>query len=270
MIKYIKLFVNNNDNSMRLARIVREHFTKNGFVIVDDDSIDNYFDLGIAIGGDGAFIRMIRGNNFNTEPYYIGINAGTLGFLQEANEHELGRLIGALKDNNYKTENMSIQETRIIGEDKEESLNSINEIIVRDKNLVTTKLDIYVDDNLLERFAGDAIMVSTTTGSTGHNLSYGGSIVYSNLEILQINHIASINSKAYTNLVTSVILPGESEIEMIPDRYNRSLMITRDGEHHTFDDVDKVITSLKKEKIKCLRFKDSNFSRRVNEKLLSK
>lgn len=266
MIKYVKLFVNNNETSMRLARIVREHFTKNGFIVVDD----NYFDLGIAIGGDGAFIRMIKGNNFNTNPYYVGINAGTLGFLQEANEHELGRLIGALKENDYKTENMSIEETRIIGEDREDTLNSINEIIVRDKNLVTTKLDVYVDDNLLEKFAGDALMISTTTGSTGHNLSYGGSIVYSNLETLQINHIAPINSKAYTNLVTSVILPGESQIDLIPSQYNRDLMITRDGEHHTFSNVDKVIASLKKEKIKCLRFKDSNFSRRVNEKLLSK
>lgn len=270
MIKNIKLFVNNNEISIRLARIVKEHLKKNGFNIVDDNSVDKYFDLGIAIGGDGAFIRMVRGSNFDTEPYYIGINAGTLGFLQEANENELGRLIGVLKENNYRIEDMSIQETKIIGLNSEDSLNSINEIIVRDSNLVTTKLDVYVDDNLLERFAGDGLMISTTTGSTGHNLSYGGSIVYSNLETLQINHIAPINSKAYTNLVTSVILSGESEIEMIPNEYNRNLMITSDGEHHSFTDVDKVITSLKKEKIKCLRFKDSNFSKRVNEKLLSK
>jgi len=39
--------------------------------------------LGIAIGGDGSFLRMVKNTNFDSNPYYIGINAGTLGFMQE-------------------------------------------------------------------------------------------------------------------------------------------------------------------------------------------
>ena len=91
MIRNIKFFVNNNEASIRLAKLVEEYFVKKGFVVDNDN-----FDLGIAIGGDGSFIRMVRGTNFDSNPYYVGINSGTLGFLQEANEHEVNRLINSI------------------------------------------------------------------------------------------------------------------------------------------------------------------------------
>ncbi|MBQ1813022.1 MAG: NAD(+)/NADH kinase [Bacilli bacterium] len=265
MIRNIKFFVNNNEASIRLAKLVEEYFVKKGFVVDNDN-----FDLGIAIGGDGSFIRMVRGTNFDSNPYYVGINSGTLGFLQEANEHEVNRLINSIMSGEYKTENIGIEKTEIISRDRVDTIYSINEIIIRDKELKTAKLDVHVDDELLERFAGDGLLISSSIGSTGHNLSYGGSIVYSTLDTLQITPIAPINSKAYTNLVTSVILPGTSKVCIIPSEFNKDMLITLDGEHETYENVQEISTEIRKEKIKCLRFKDSNFSRRVNEKLLSK
>ena len=77
-IKRIKIFANKNDKSLSLKDEVANKLIENDFEIVD-----NNFDLGIAIGGDGSFLRMIKDNNFDSDTYYIGINAGTLGFAQE-------------------------------------------------------------------------------------------------------------------------------------------------------------------------------------------
>lgn len=264
MIKNIKLFVNHNDQSIRLAKLVKDNFIRNGFMVSDD------YDLGIAIGGDGSFIRMVRDSNFSSEPYYIGINAGTLGFLQEANEHDLNKLIRVIQNNDYKIDEMYIQETDINYDDKEDKIYSLNEIIIRDYDLKTAKLDVFVDHDLLEGFIGDGLMIASSIGSTGHNLSYGGSIVYSDLPTLQITPLAPINSKVYTNLVTSIILPRNKDIEIIPTGFTHNLLLTIDGEHSKYKNVDNVNTYIKDKKIKCLRFKDSNFSRKVNEKLLSK
>ena len=265
MIKNIKLFVNNNDVSIKLAKLVRESFIRNGFVVSDDS-----FDLGIAVGGDGSFIRMVRNTNFDEHPYYVGINAGTLGFLQEANEHEINRLISVIQNNEYKLDEMYIQETEINHDDKEDKIYSLNEIIIRDADLKTAKLDVFVDNDLLEMFTGDGLLISSTIGSTGHNLSYGGSIVYSDLPTLQITPLAPINSKAYTNLVTSIIIPKNKDIMIMPSGYTSDMMLTIDGEHCVYKNVGNINTYIKNKKIKCLRFKDSNFSRKVNEKLLSK
>ena len=96
MIKNIKLFVNNNETSIRLAKLVENAFIRNDFCVSDDS-----FDLGIAVGGDGSFIRMVRQCDFDSDINYIGVNAGTLGFLQEANEHEINKLIRAIQINDY-------------------------------------------------------------------------------------------------------------------------------------------------------------------------
>ena len=68
MIKNIKLFVNKNDKSIKFARLVRKKLSAKDFIVAEDDKDD--FSLGIAIGGDGAFLRMVRQTNFNSDLYY--------------------------------------------------------------------------------------------------------------------------------------------------------------------------------------------------------
>ena len=99
MIKNVKLFVNKNDESIKTANIIRDKLFTNGFVINDQN-----YELAIAVGGDGSFLRMIKNNNFNSDIYYVGINSGTLGFLQEVKLIEIDKFIMELKNNQYKVE----------------------------------------------------------------------------------------------------------------------------------------------------------------------
>ena len=264
MIKKIKLFVNHNDQSMRLAKLVKENFVAHGFIVTDDS-----FDLGIAIGGDGAFLRMAKQSNYDPNVYYVGINAGTLGFLQEVNASEIDKLIYVLQNEIYKVDEMSVQQTDIHHHNKIGRIYSLNEIIVRDEELKTTKLDVLIDDSLLEHFVGDGLMISTSIGSTGHNLSYGGSIVYSGMPTLQITPLAPINSRAFHTIKTSVIIPEKKEIVLLPVDYTKNIMLTADGESTIYKNVDGITTAIKDKKIKCLRLKNYNFSQKVNDKLLS-
>ena len=64
-------------------------------------------------------------------------------------------------------------------------------------------------------------MVSTTCGSTAHNLSYGGSIIFNTLPTLQITSMAPINSKAYRSLINSVIVPEGYEIIITPFQFRK-------------------------------------------------
>ena len=77
-INKIKLFVNQNEKSEIVAKDLEMELKKYDFELVDED-----YDLAISVGGDGSFLRMVRENNFNDNLYYIGVNSGTLGFLQE-------------------------------------------------------------------------------------------------------------------------------------------------------------------------------------------
>ena len=265
MIKRIKLFINKNDKSIETAKLIKERLTYNGF-IVDD----NKYDLGVAVGGDGSFLRMVKQNNFNSDICYIGINSGTLGFMQEVKVDEIDNFIIELKEEKYKIDQIGIQETIINSKNyisKLPKFYSLNEIIIRDKNLKVLKMDINIDNDLLEKFMGDGILISTSSGSTAHNLSYGGSIIYPTFSSLQITPMGPINSKAYKSLINSVIIPDKKEITLIPE--NKNLLLTIDGENKLYNEVESISTKIDNKKIKCLRLSHYNFPEKINEKLLS-
>ena len=105
-IKYFKLF--SNEKTIDLEEIVRKK-------LLDSDILekeDNY-DIAIAIGGDGTFLKMVSETYFDSNILYVGINAGTLGFAQEINIDEIDNFISSLKTNNYKIEEIGIEETII-------------------------------------------------------------------------------------------------------------------------------------------------------------
>ena len=49
---------------------------------------------------------------------------------------------------------------------------------------------------------------------------------------------------------------------------NNNLLITVDGENYSYNDVESIETYVDKKRIKCLRRKDYNFSKKINEKFL--
>ncbi len=264
MIKNIKLFVNDNKKSFEVGKVVKEKLNQNGFNITKKN-----FDLAIAVGGDGAFLRMVKTNNFSTKPYYVGINAGTLGFMQEVKVDEISKFIEEIKNGKFAVDVIGIQETEVNHKEGNSRFCSLNEIVIRDENfrLLRTGISINKNEDLLENFVGDGILITTSSGSTAHNLSYGGSIVFPNFSTLQITPLGPINSKSYRTLPNSVIIPDHQKIIINPD--NKNLMVTIDGENNIYQDVENITTEIANKKIKLLRFSHYNFPQKINEKLLS-
>jgi NAD+ kinase len=261
-IKKFRLFVNDNDKSREVADIVSCKLCEAGFKSVKKD-----YDLAIAIGGDGSFLRMVKATNFNSNVLYIGINAGTLGFAQEVSIEEIDKFVDELKNNKFKVDNIGVQETKVITDDSDSYFFSLNEIVIRQKELNTVVLDVKIDDVFLETAVGDGLLISTSFGSTAYNLSFGGSIVYNTFHTLQITPIAPLNNKSYRSLLNSVILPENKVISLLPQR-NRDLLITIDGENKYYENVIKVETVVDKKRINCLRRKGYNFVEKINEKFL--
>ena len=262
MIKKVKLFINDNDTSRNIANILRNKLLENKF-----DVVENNFDLGISVGGDGSFLRMIKASNFDSEPLYVGINSGTLGFLQEVKVEKLDEFIEELKSNKYLIEEIGIQETRVNSIDTTSIYYSLNDIVIRDKYLKTFKCNIKIDNNDIEDFVGDGVLIATSTGSTAHNLSYGGSIVYNTFTSLQITPIAPINSSAFRTIPNSIIIPDKKTITIIPR--NEEVILTVDGENNYYKNIDSVETIIDNKKIKFLRFSYYNFPQKINEKLIN-
>lgn len=270
MIKKVKLFMNNNKDVIENAKLIKDKFIRYGYQVVED----NNYDLAVALGGDGSFLRMVKTNNFNSNIYYVGVNLGTLGFAQELKMDDIDIFLEELKDRKYKVSDVGIQEVVVTTDVYEDSFYSLNEIIVRDINYKVLRVDLSIQGNLLENFCGDGVLVCTPFGSTAHNLSYGGSIVYDTLPSLQITPIGPINSKVYHSLINPIIIPDKKTIKINPtyivdeSRISKNILLTVDGCDKKYYNVNDISTSLNDKKIKCLRFSHYSYPDKVRDKLL--
>lgn len=261
-ITNIKLFPNNNEKAREIEKKLIKIIENNNLSLVEED-----YDLAVAVGGDGSFLRMVKENDFNSDIFYVGVNAGTLGFLQDITVEEFDGFIKNIKVGNFKYDNIGVQETYVYNDDNQmKKYYSLNEIVIRDKDLNVCKLSIKLDNEELEYFVGDGILVSTSTGSTAYNMSFGGSIVYNTLHTLQITPMAPLNSKSYRDLMCSVVVPENKEIEIIPD--NKSILLSVDGENYEESNVKKIATIVDKKRIKCIRPNNYYFSKKIKDKFL--
>ena len=122
-INKVKLFSNKSEKSEQIAYELTKILEEYNFEITED------FDLAIAIGGDGAFLRMVKDNNFDSNIYYIGINTGTLGFLQEIKPEEIRNFVEALDKDEFKVDNIGVLEVKVTTDNKVSKFFALNEFL---------------------------------------------------------------------------------------------------------------------------------------------
>ena len=262
-IKRVKLFINESEKSQEVAKKVKESLKENDLELVENED----FDLGIAIGGDGTFLRMINTSNFRGDVFFVGINAGTLGFAQEIHVEEIDEFMKSLKEEDFFYEEIGVGKGIVKTKNEEKEFCFLNEIAIRDKELNVSHFNVLIDDVLLEEYAGDGMLISTSFGSTAYNLSYGGSIVYNTFHTLQLTPIAAIHNKVYHSLKNSVIIPFDKSVTLEPLKDNNFILMV-DGRNNYYDEVERIIVKGNDIPIKVIRKQDYNFVQKVNDKFL--
>lgn len=261
-IKRIQIFTNKQEKSEKIKIELENILKENNYELVNDSP-----DLSIAIGGDGSFLKMVNKSKFNSDTYYIGINTGSLGFLQEIKPNELELFVNNLKNNSYKIDEIGVLETVVKTKNDTKVYHSLNEMVIRDAELNVFIADIYVDDCKLETLAGDGVLISTSIGSSAYNVSFHGSLVYDTLHTLQITPIAPITTKLYRNLRSSLIIPDNKKIKIIPK--NENVLTIRDGDNTKEEKIIEIECTIKDRSLKFLRMKKYNYINIINEKFIS-
>lgn len=262
----INIIANNNQYSKDTALLLKDKLTKSGFKISDGFSSNAF--LNIVVGGDGAFLRAVHSSNYSSIPF-VGINTGHLGFFQELSPESLDSFIDMLSSKSYTTEEINLLNSMIFTQKRTFSIYGVNEISIKSKSARSVHLKVSIDNTYLERFSGDGVIISTPIGSTAYNYSAGGSIIYPSLNTLQLTPLAPINSKIYRSLNSSIVVPNDHYIELIPEyRDEDSLMISVDGLHHSYDNVTKILTRMSGRKITMLKIESKDFWSNVRDKFL--
>ena len=159
-----------------------------GTVAVDEAELLDRAGLLVSLGGDGTMLRAMRLVQRRATPV-LGVNVGRLGFLAEVDIEELPGALSAIDEHRYTVEPRTAVHTTLPDGTPCAAFNDIALVRVPGDGLAA--VGITVEGHRFVRYAADAVIVSTPTGSTAYNFSIGGPIVSPTVEGLLVGAAAA-------------------------------------------------------------------------------
>ena len=269
----ISIKTNGTKASAEAKHIVMSKFQENGFN-VKENTIEGC-ELLVCIGGDGALLNAVHAYDFPEIPI-VGVNTGHLGFFQELSPEdpeELDQFIKEYKEGRFRLQPLNtVQATVTLTDGSEQIHRSLNEIVIKGLHSHSIHLDIAIGDSPIEKFSGDGILVATSAGSTAYNYSLGGSIVDPRLKLLQVTPIAPMNTTAYRSFTSSILLPAELSIGVVPEdtetHRNNRITLLNDGDQNIYMNVQDIKIEFSDSIINLVRFEAYDFWTKVKTKFL--
>jgi len=264
--KLISIFTNETEKSLETRHILEQKLARYGYTSVRGYSPES--ELIICIGGDGTLLETVHYCSFPECPI-IGINTGHLGFFQEISPENLDKFISDYQSGEYSIQRLSTVEADVItGGGLKSTHAGLNEIVIKGEQSYSVHLHIMINGMPIERFSGDGIIVATSAGSTAYSYSLGGSIVDPRLEALQVTPIAPMNTTAYRSFTSSILIPAEVSIEILPELEDNRIVVVNDGIQTSYYNVSEIKIKASQKVVHLLRFKNYDFWNKVKTKFL--
>jgi len=227
--------------------------------------LNNSFDMLLSIGGDGTILRaatLVRDSGIPI----LGVNAGRLGFLASVQKENIENFLQFVIEKKYTISPRSLLSLQCIPENEElKDLNfAMNEISVSRKDTTSMiTIDTSLNDEHLNSYWADGLIIATPTGSTGYSLSCGGPILTPDVASFVITPIAPHNLNA-----RPLVIPDTKEIRMKVTGREEFYLISLDSRIASVRNESVLIIKKTPFKINMVEIPDETFLKTLRNKLL--
>ena len=217
------------------------------------------YDYLVSIGGDGTILRSANEIGKLSIPI-IGLNKGRLGFLANSPVEIFDSIIEKIKASKFKISQRSIIQVKFEGNIK----NALNEISVSRKNTTSLiTIDAKLDNQYLNTYWADGLIISTPTGSTGYSLSCGGPIIMPDSKNFVLTPIAPHNLNA-----RPLVISDEKEIEISINGRENEYFVSADSKIFSVSIDSKLYISKAPYFLKMVEFEEDSYINTLREKLM--
>ncbi|MDY0177820.1 MAG: hypothetical protein RBR85_01075, partial [Bacilli bacterium] len=164
------------------------------------------------IGGDGTFLKAIQ-NNLDrlNDVCFLGINNGKLGYFYDYTVDEIQEALSDLDNGRLVEKSFSLLEGTVVCENETYDIAAVNEIKIS-SIYKTLECEVFINEEKLENFAGNGLIVSSQLGSTALNKSVGGAIIETGVPCLELTPIAPVTNNLISPLTNPLILKEDVDI----------------------------------------------------------
>ncbi|SHM47478.1 NAD kinase [Mucilaginibacter sp. OK098] len=248
----------------QLHDFVQENIKTVKYSVLDNTAqLKNFVDLFLTLGGDGTLLDMVTVIRDSGIPV-IGINFGRLGFLASINKNDIDAAIYAVVNKQFSIDSRELlcidSEQEIFGRDNF----ALNDITIHkrdDAAMITTH--VFLDQEFLNSYWGDGIIISTSTGSTAYSLSCGGPIIFpeSNSIVLTPNAPHNLN-------VRPIVLPDTSILAFDVECRSNNYLVSCDSRTAIIDKTMRFQVSKAGFRLNLIRLNNESYLSTLRNKLL--
>ena len=223
------------------------------------EKLSKKYDFVISIGGDGTILRSANEIGELSIPI-IGLNKGRLGFLANSPIEIIDSIIDKIKNSNYRISERTIIQVEFEGKTK----NALNEISISRKNTTSLiTIDTKLNDQYLNTYWADGLIISTPTGSTGYSLSCGGPIIMPDSKNLVLTPIAPHNLNA-----RPLVISDNKQIEISINGRENEYFVSADSQIFSVNIDSKINISKAPYFLKMVEFEEDSYINTLREKLM--
>ena len=208
----------------------------------------------IVIGGDGTFLSAVHHYIDRTkEITFINFRCGNTAFYLNFDESDISRINDLLDGKCNVINTLPLLKARV-GDQKFYALNEFT----LGTFMKASGFEIYINDYFLQTTYGNGLLVCTPYGSSGYNKSLGGALLDPSTQTFEITEMASIESKKYKSLDSSLVLPKDSVVRI---NYidTHPINITFDNKSADLNPGDIITIKYSKKTIKVFSKEGSTF-----------
>jgi NAD+ kinase len=229
----------------------------------DHPQLCNNTDVLISLGGDGTLLDTLALVRDSGVPV-IGINFGRLGFLASINKNEIKNAIEAIMNKEYSLDQrtlLNLESKHNLFGDENFALNDIT--IHRRDNTAMMIIHAYMNDEFINSYWADGLIIATPTGSTAYSLSCGGPIIFPSAQNFVITPIAPHNLN-----VRPVIIPDDVSLRFEVEARSTKFLVSCDSRTATVDRSVKITISKASFHVNLIRLNNESYLTTLRNKLL--
>jgi|TARA_B100001142_G_scaffold326861_1_gene383232 NAD+ kinase len=227
------------------------------------DSLKNNADFLFSIGGDGTLlgsVTLVRDSNIPI----LGINTGRLGFISSVSTDQIESAINDVINSDFHIKSRTLltleTENKLFG-----NVNfALNEVaIVKQDTSSMIRIDAFIDEEFLNSYWADGLVIASPTGSTGYSLSCGGPIITPGTKNIIITPIAPHNLN-----VRPIVVSDDNVVKLRVADKDQLALVSLDSRFRAFDSSISLIIKKAEFTINLIEPHTHSFVSTIRSKLM--